>query len=349
MSKIVLKNICKSYRKGQMVVDKVNLEIKEQEFIVLVGPSGCGKSTTLRMIAGLEDITSGTLMINGTIMNQIAAKYRNIAMVFQNYALYPHMTVRENLAFGLENVKTEKKIIDQKVRMISDMLGLGEYLARKPSALSGGQRVALGRAMIKDSDIYLMDEPLSNLDAQLRVQMRAEIIDMHRKMKATTVYVTHDQTEAMTMADKIVVMKDGVIQQYGTPREVYNYPANVFVASFIGSPKINLLPLKTDERELILGIRPEDVEISLIEGDEGGQIPAKVHYTELIGAEMLVYLDIKESASIWPMESVENMNSLFIVRVSSDMEVREGENVYLKPKKAKIHYFEKDTGKRIEN
>lgn len=351
MSKIVLKNICKSYRKGQMVVDKVNLEIKEQEFIVLVGPSGCGKSTTLRMIAGLEDITSGTLMINGTIMNQIAAKYRNIAMVFQNYALYPHMTVRENLAFGLENVKTEKKIIDQKVKMISDMLGLGEYLARKPSALSGGQRqrVALGRAMIKDSDIYLMDEPLSNLDAQLRVQMRAEIIDMHRKMKATTVYVTHDQTEAMTMADKIVVMKDGVIQQYGTPREVYNYPANVFVASFIGSPKINLLPLKTDEREFILGIRPEDVEISLIEGDEGGQIPAKVHYTELIGAEMLVYLDIKESASIWPMESAEKMNSLFIVRVSSDMEMREGENVYLKPKKAKIHYFEKDTGKRIEN
>ena len=351
MDKIVLKEISKSYRKGQVVVDKINLEIKEQEFIVLVGPSGCGKSTTLRMIAGLEDITSGTLMINGKVMNQIAAKYRNIAMVFQNYALYPHMTVRENLAFGLENIKTEKKIIDQKVKMISDMLGLGEYLERKPSALSGGQRqrVALGRAMIKDSDIYLMDEPLSNLDAQLRVQMRAEIIDMHRKMKATTVYVTHDQTEAMTMADKIVVMKDGVIQQYGTPREVYNEPANIFVASFIGSPKINLLPFIMNHRELILGVRPEDVEISRFRKEEEDQIPAKVHYTELIGAEMLVYLDIRDPAYTWSMKNAENRNLLFIVRVPSDLDIKEGELVYLKLKKSKIHYFDKETGKRVEN
>lgn len=350
MSRIVLKDISKSYRKGQLVVDGVNLEIKEQEFIVLVGPSGCGKSTTLRMIAGLEDITSGTLLINGSVMNQVAAKYRNIAMVFQNYALYPHMTVRENLAFGLENVKTDKKIIDEKVKMISDMLGLKEYLERKPSALSGGQRqrVALGRAMIKDSDIYLMDEPLSNLDAQLRVQMRAEIIDMHRKMKATTVYVTHDQTEAMTMADKIVVMKDGVIQQYGTPREVYNHPANIFVASFIGSPKINLFHSQADGREVILGVRPEDVEISRTAGGDRVQIPARVHYTELTGAEMLVYLDGKGASVMRSTDGAENINSFFIVRVPSDMEVREGEDVFLELKKAKIHRFDAETGRRIE-
>ena len=238
MAKLTLNNIIKKYDNDHKAVDRFNLDIEEKEFIVLVGPSGCGKSTTLRMIAGLEEISEGELIMDGKVMNKVEPKDRNIAMVFQNYALYPHMTVYDNMAYGLKVRKVPKKEIKQKIEHAADILNLTEYLQRKPGALSGGQRqrVALGRAIVRESDYFLMDEPLSNLDAKLRVQMRTEIIQLHKKLGTTTIYVTHDQTEAMTMASRIVIMRDGIIQQVGTPKEVYNFPANVFVGSFIGSP-----------------------------------------------------------------------------------------------------------------
>lgn len=229
--------------KGVVAVQEFSLEIADKEFIVLVGPSGCGKSTTLRMIAGLEDITEGELLIGDAKMNDVAPKDRDIAMVFQNYALYPHMTVYENMAFALKLRKTDKKIIDQKVREAAEILDITDYLNRKPKALSGGQRqrVAIGRAIVREPKVLLMDEPLSNLDAKLRNQMRAEIIKLRQRINTTFVYVTHDQTEAMTLGDRIVIMKDGFIQQIGTPQEVFNRPANLFVAGFIGTPQMNFL------------------------------------------------------------------------------------------------------------
>lgn len=244
MATIELKQIAKRYHKSkQYSVENFNLHIEDKEFIVLVGPSGCGKSTTLRMIAGLEDISDGDLLINGARMNEVESKNRDISMVFQNYALYPHMSVFENMAFGLKVRKVPKEEIKQKVEEAAKILGLTEFLKRKPKELSGGQRqrVALGRAIVRHSSIFLMDEPLSNLDAKLRVQMRAEITRLHRKLGTTTIYVTHDQTEAMTMATRIVIMKDGYIQQIGRPIDVYNKPANIFVASFIGSPGMNFI------------------------------------------------------------------------------------------------------------
>ena len=244
MVELNLKHIYKHYDNAeddQYSVTDFNLDIKDREFIVFVGPSGCGKSTTLRMIAGLEDISKGEFLIDGRVVNDEAPKDRDIAMVFQNYALYPHMTVYDNMAFGLKLRKYDKEDIDKRVHHAAKILGLEEYLQRKPAALSGGQRqrVALGRAIVRDAPIFLMDEPLSNLDAKLRVSMRAEIAKLHQQLKTTTIYVTHDQTEAMTMADRIVVMRDGKIQQVGTPQEVYDHPANVFVGGFIGSPAMN--------------------------------------------------------------------------------------------------------------
>ena len=244
MVELNLKHIYKHYDNAeddQYSVTDFNLDIKDREFIVFVGPSGCGKSTTLRMIAGLEDISKGEFLIDGRVVNDEAPKDRDIAMVFQNYALYPHMTVYDNMAFGLKLRKYDKGDIDKRVHHAAKILGLEEYLQRKPAALSGGQRqrVALGRAIVRDAPIFLMDEPLSNLDAKLRVSMRAEIAKLHQQLKTTTIYVTHDQTEAMTMADRIVVMRDGKIQQVGTPQEVYDHPANVFVGGFIGSPAMN--------------------------------------------------------------------------------------------------------------
>ncbi len=243
---IALININKVYEGGFHAVYDFNLEIREGEFVVFVGPSGCGKSTTLRMIAGIEDITSGELYMNGLYSNDVTAKDRNIAMVFQNYSLYPNMTVYDNMAFALKVRKTPKAEIDLRVKEAAKILGIETLLARKPKALSGGQRqrVALGRAIVRDANVFLMDEPLSNLDAKLRVQMRSEIIRLHNKLKTTTIYVTHDQTEAMTMADRIVVMKDGYIQQIGTPIEIYRHPVNKFVASFIGSPAMNFAKAK---------------------------------------------------------------------------------------------------------
>src|SRR5690554_4953790 len=239
MVEIALKNIYKRYDNADdFAVSDFDMKVKDREFIVFVGPSGCGKSTTLRMIAGLEEITDGELWIGDTMMNDVAPKDRDIAMVFQNYALYPHMTVFDNMAFGLKLRKYKKEDIKQRVDNAADILGLTEYLDRKPAALSGGQRqrVALGRAIVRDAKVFLMDEPLSNLDAKLRVAMRAEIAKLHRRLNTTTIYVTHDQTEAMTMADRIVIMKDGFVQQIGSPKEVYDTPGNVFVAGFIGSP-----------------------------------------------------------------------------------------------------------------
>lgn len=267
MTKINLSNISKQYnKKGPVIVKDFNLKIDEGEFIVFVGPSGCGKSTTLRMVAGLEDITDGDFYVEEKRMNNIDSKNRDIAMVFQNYALYPHMSVYNNMAFGLKLNKLPKSEIESRVKEASEILGLEEYLDRKPKDLSGGQRqrVALGRAIVRDAGIFLMDEPLSNLDAKLRVQMRAEIIKIHKKLNTTTIYVTHDQTEALTMADRIVILNKGEIMQIGTPKDVYDKPKNLFVAEFIGSPAMNIFDAKVIEGELYLG----DIKIRLSESQK---------------------------------------------------------------------------------
>ena len=258
---ISLRHISKIYDKKVLAVYDFNLDIKKNEFIVFVGPSGCGKSTTLRMVAGLEEITDGELYIDGVLSNELTPKERDIAMVFQSYALYPHMTVFDNMAFGLKIRRFTKEEIKERVEKAAEILQLTEYLDRKPKALSGGQRqrVALGRAIVRNAKVFLMDEPLSNLDAKLRVQMRSEIIKLHEAMKSTTIYVTHDQTEAMTMADRVVVMKDGYIQQIGTPTEIYNYPNNIFVATFIGSPSMNMIDAIYKDGKVIL---PNGNEIS---------------------------------------------------------------------------------------
>src|SRR5574344_559304 len=241
MASLSLRNICKKYPGGVLAVQDFNLEIKDKEFIILVGPSGCGKSTTLRMIAGLEEISGGELYIGDRLVNDVAPKDRDIAMVFQNYALYPHMTVYDNMAFALKLRKTPKAEIDRKVKEAAAILDITQYLNRKPKALSGGQRqrVAIGRAIVREPKVLLMDEPLSNLDAKLRNQMRAEILKLRQRINTTFIYVTHDQTEAMTLGDRIVIMKDGVIQQIGTPQQVFDHPANLFVAGFIGTPRMN--------------------------------------------------------------------------------------------------------------
>ncbi len=323
MAKIELKHLFKDYEDGKHAVTDFDLTIDDEEFIVLVGPSGCGKSTTLRMIAGLEDITSGEIVIDGRVENNLHPKDRNIAMVFQNYALYPHMSVYDNLAFGLKMKKVSKQQIDVKVKEAAKILDIEELLERKPKELSGGQRqrVALGRSIVRDAKVFLMDEPLSNLDAKLRFQTRAEISKLHRKLKTTTIYVTHDQTEAMTMATRIVVMKNGLIQQVGTPREIYLMPANVFVGKFIGSPAMNFigaaydgeqlnigllgmnLPKETNKqlntkgyqnKKMILGIRPENFTIvdSVVEDPGTFSFIVEVEMAELMGAETLVYFTL---------------------------------------------------------
>ena len=259
---ISLQHLNKIYSNHVQAVYDFNLEIKEKEFIVFVGPSGCGKSTTLRMIAGLEAITSGDLFIDGVYANDLEPKDRDVAMVFQSYALYPHMSVYDNLAFGLQVRKIPKKEIEERIKRAAKILEIEGYLDRKPKALSGGQRqrVALGRAIVRNAKVFLMDEPLSNLDAKLRVQMRSEIVNLHNELGATTIYVTHDQTEAMTMANRIVVMKDGYIQQIGTPKDVYEKPANTFVATFIGSPAMNIVEAKFNNETIYLD---EDIRINL--------------------------------------------------------------------------------------
>ena len=354
---VSLRHIDKIYDNKVQAVFDFNLDIQKQEFIVLVGPSGCGKSTTLRMIAGLEEISGGELYIDHVLSNDLAPKNRNIAMVFQNYALYPHMTVYDNLSFGLKMTHVPKDEIVERVLNAAKILGLEELLDRKPKALSGGQRqrVALGRAIVRNAKVFLMDEPLSNLDAKLRVQMRAEIIKLHDELKATTIYVTHDQTEAMTMASRIVVMNKGYIQQIGTPIEVYNKPANTFVASFIGAPAMNLLNVKYSDgvitfsdgntltlpkhylkekdlpEEFILGIRPENIKTTFKEDKDS--YPVEIQVAELLGREYYVH-------------------TLFGgIDLVSNTEVNEKlsmhDKCFIKIDKEKLHFFNKDTQMRI--
>ena len=333
MAKVTLKGIKKVYDNGVVAVQDFNMDIADKEFVVLVGPSGCGKSTTLRMIAGLEEISDGELHIGETMVNDVAPKDRDIAMVFQNYALYPHMTVYENMAFGLKLRKEKKEIIDRKVREAAEILDITEYLDRKPKQLSGGQRqrVAIGRAIVRDPRVFLMDEPLSNLDAKLRNQMRAEIIKLRKRINTTFVYVTHDQTEAMTLGDRIVIMKDGFIQQIGTPQEVFNQPANLFVATFIGSPQMNLfdarlekdvtgyyvlfegkrIPMpaekqavleqrKAQPQDITLGVRPEHISIC---EPEQAYIQATVDVAEMMGSSVHLHMTVqgRETVSVIPM------------------------------------------------
>src|SRR5574344_952333 len=322
MSTAKLVNVNKIYPNKVQAVFDFNLEVKDKEFIVFVGPSGCGKSTTLRMIAGLEEISSGELYIDDEFCNYTAPKDRNIAMVFQSYALYPHMTVYDNMAFGLKMKKTPKNEIKERIMEAAKILDIEQYLDRKPRELSGGQRqrVALGRAIVRNAKIFLMDEPLSNLDAKLRVAMRSEIIKLHQKIGATTIYVTHDQTEAMTMADRIVVMKEGYIQQVGTPYELYFNPVNVFVAGFIGEPPMNFVKTTVkggkcrigentvdvstilgdkaksyEGKKVVFGFRPEAISLK---STEGCSIKASVELTELLGDNTNVYVDIQGEKSI---------------------------------------------------
>ncbi|MFC5711776.1 ABC transporter ATP-binding protein [Thalassorhabdus alkalitolerans] len=364
MAKIKLNEIYKIYGGDVTAVENFNLDIEDKEFIVFVGPSGCGKSTTLRMIAGLEDISNGDLVINGKRMNDIPPKDRDIAMVFQNYALYPHMSVYDNMAFGLKLRKFSKTEIKERVDNAADILGLKDYLNRKPKALSGGQRqrVALGRAIVRDPQVFLMDEPLSNLDAKLRVQMRAEIIKLHQRLQSTTIYVTHDQTEAMTMASRIVIMKDGVIQQVGTPKEVYEKPINVFVGGFIGSPAMNFIEgtLKNNKfvtenteitipegklkqlkqeslphNKLILGIRPEDVhdELVFIDSSPDSKITLDIEVAEMNGAETLLNSTIDGQKLIAKIDSRTNIASGSKLEVAFNMH--------------KVHFFHPDTEERL--
>jgi multiple sugar transport system ATP-binding protein len=323
MAEIVLDNVTKRYGDGYEAVKDMNLTIGDGEFVILVGPSGCGKSTALRMIAGLEDITEGELRIGGDVVNEKAPKDRDIAMVFQNYALYPHMTVRENMGFALKLAKAPKEEIDRKVEEAARILDLTQHLDRKPANLSGGQRqrVAMGRAIVRDPSAFLMDEPLSNLDAKLRVQMRAEVARLQSRLGTTTVYVTHDQTEAMTLGDRVAVMRSGVLQQVGTPAELYNDPANLFVAGFIGSPAMNFMPadVEGDRVKLpfgevrvpqemrdriggagpgggvIAGIRPESFEDASLVGDareRGATFTAEIDLVESMGSELYVYFKV---------------------------------------------------------
>ncbi len=361
MAEILLKNVRKTYPGNVEAVHRFNLEIKDKEFIILVGPSGCGKSTTLRMIAGLEEISSGEIYIDDKVINEVHPKDRDIAMVFQNYALYPHMTVFENMAFSLSLQKMKKKGIKQRVEEVAKTLNIHDLLDRLPKELSGGQRqrVALGRAMVRKPKVFLLDEPLSNLDAKLRAQTRTEISKLHKKLGTTFVYVTHDQTEAMTMADRIVVMKDGHIQQVDTPQNLYNGPKNIFVASFIGSPQMNFLDVWIEKKEeqyyakfkehsielsnemytekdlekylgkrVVLGIRPEDIFES-----ESGNIEAQVEVAEMMGFENYLYIDCYDNK--------------LTLRVPSTSKSLIGDNIKLEFNGNKIYLFDHETEEAI--
>jgi len=370
MASLSLKNITKIYPNGFEAVKNFNLEIADKEFIIFVGPSGCGKSTTLRMIAGLEDISGGELKIGDRVVNDVEPKDRDIAMVFQNYALYPHMSVYDNMAFGLKLRKVPKDQIDKMVKEAAKILDLTPLLDRKPKALSGGQRqrVAMGRAIVRNPKVFLMDEPLSNLDAKLRVQMRIEIAKLHQKLGTTIIYVTHDQTEAMTLGTRIVVMKDGVIQQVDTPQNLYDKPQNLFVAGFMGSPQMNFLnatvkvngdvanleiagksiplpPAKSkklidggyDEKEVIFGIRPEDIYDSemFIENSPNSVFESTIRVYELLGAEVYLYFDL----DVFPMTA----------RVDPRTTARPGDTVKFALDVEKIHVFDKETEQIITN
>ena len=370
MASLSLTNVCKVYPNGFEAVKDFNLEVEDQEFIIFVGPSGCGKSTTLRMIAGLEEISSGELKIDGKLMNDVEPKDRDIAMVFQNYALYPHMTVFDNMAFGLKLRKVPKDEIKKKVEEAAKILDLEKLLDRKPKALSGGQRqrVAMGRAIVRNPKVFLMDEPLSNLDAKLRVQMRSEIASLHNRLKATIIYVTHDQTEAMTLGTRIVVLKDGVIMQVDSPQKLYNEPNNLFVAGFIGSPQMNFIdavckvegervtlnfektsvvlpPAKAKKlidggyngKTVVMGIRPEDIGDSQIEIEAHKDAVFETDVTgyELLGSEVLLYFNVAGTA--------------MTAKVDSRTTARMGDHITLAIDPEKIHCFDKETELTITN
>ena len=370
MASLSLQHITKRYPNGFEAVKDFNLEIADKEFIIFVGPSGCGKSTTLRMIAGLEEITEGELWIGNNLVNDVEPKDRDIAMVFQNYALYPHMTVYDNMAFGLKLRKTPKEKIDQLVQEAAKILDIVPLLYRKPKALSGGQRqrVAMGRAIVRNPKVFLMDEPLSNLDAKLRVQMRIEISKIHQSLEATIIYVTHDQTEALTLGTRIVVMKDGVMQQVATPIDLYTKPCNMFVAGFIGSPQMNFIDCKVVKdgddvklefgshsiklpegkaekiveggyigKDVVLGIRPEDIKDEEIFVADGGDnvLDATVKVYEMLGAEVFLYFTV-EGHDI-------------TVRVNPRTTARPGDTIKIALDTSKIHVFDKETEVTITN
>ena len=369
MASLSLRNIYKIYPGDVTAVHDFNLEIEDKEFIVLVGPSGCGKSTTLRMVAGLEDISKGELYIDDKLVNNVPPKDRDIAMVFQSYALYPHMTVYNNMAFGLKLKKVSKEEIDRRVREAAEILGLEPFLNRKPKALSGGQRqrVALGRAIVREPKVFLMDEPLSNLDAKLRVQTRAEITKLHKRLQTTFIYVTHDQTEAMTMGTRIVVMKDGYIQQQDTPQNLYDYPANLFVGGFIGMPQMNVFRARLEKRgnaifavfgdsaicvpsgkiqrmtgdyigkEVYMGIRPENIhdEAAFTSAYPESCLEAKVEMVEQMGSETYLYL----TAPGW--------DKTFIARVGPRTMFRAGDTVTVGLDVNRLHFFDVETEKTI--
>ncbi|MEU0215216.1 sn-glycerol-3-phosphate ABC transporter ATP-binding protein UgpC [Streptomyces sp. NPDC006265] len=388
MAEIILEGVTKRFPDGALAVKDVNLEIADGEFVILVGPSGCGKSTTLNMIAGLEDITEGTLRIGDRVVNDLAPKERDVAMVFQSYALYPHLNVRENMGFPLRLAKVDKATIDAKVTEAARILDLAEHLDRKPANLSGGQRqrVAMGRAIVRDPKAFLMDEPLSNLDAKLRVQMRTQISRLQRRLGTTTVYVTHDQTEAMTLGDRVVVMRQGLVQQIGTPADLYDAPNNIFVAGFIGSPAMNFLnaiveggalrsslgELTLDDRtrqmlerqnaprEVIVGLRPEafeDVALSPDRDRTGPVFTATVEVLESLGSDVFVYFtaeggpatttELEELAADSGLRDTGADTNNIVARLGAATRAREGEPIELRVDMSKAHVFDPATGANL--
>ena len=349
MSFLELQNITKVYPNGTKAVNETSLNIEKGEFVVFVGPSGCGKSTLLRMIAGLEDITAGEISLDGTIINKIDPSERDVAMVFQNYALYPHMTVYNNMAYGLKNRGISKQEIEDKVNEVAKLLEIDQYLSRKPSMLSGGQRqrVAMGRAIVRNPKIFLFDEPLSNLDAKLRNQMRLEIKKLQRQMGVTSIFVTHDQTEAMTLGDRIVVINNGIVEQVGTPKDIYSKPNTKFVAEFIGSPQMNIFNCKIDNGiakidnnsinldksinidDASIGIRPDDIQIS-----DRGLISCKANLVEYLGSDMIIYSSIGDQE--------------FSCKLSSKIDVKAGDEFKFDIQPSLVHVFDNSSGKRID-
>ena len=349
MSFLELQNITKVYPNGTKAVNETSLNIEKGEFVVFVGPSGCGKSTLLRMIAGLEDITSGEIALDGTIINKIDPSERDVAMVFQNYALYPHMTVYNNMAYGLKNRGISKQEIEDKVNEVAKLLEIDQYLSRKPSMLSGGQRqrVAMGRAIVRNPKIFLFDEPLSNLDAKLRNQMRLEIKKLQRQMGVTSIFVTHDQTEAMTLGDRIVVINNGIVEQVGTPKDIYSKPNTKFVAEFIGSPQMNIFNCNVDNGiakidnnsinldksinldDASIGIRPDDIQIS-----DSGSISCKANLVEYLGSDMIIYSSLGDQE--------------FSCKLSSKIDVKAGDEFKFDIQPSLVHIFDNSSGKRLD-
>lgn len=363
MANLTIKNLQKGFE-GFSIIKGIDLEVNDKEFVVFVGPSGCGKSTLLRLIAGLEEVSDGTIELDGRDITEVTPAKRDLAMVFQTYALYPHMSVRKNMSFALDLAGVDKKLVESKVSEAARILELGPLLERKPKQLSGGQRqrVAIGRAIVRNPKIFLFDEPLSNLDAKLRVEMRTEMKLMHQRLKTTTVYVTHDQIEAMTLGDKVAVMKDGIIQQFGTPKEIYNDPANLFVASFIGSPPMNFVPMRLkrqngglvalldsgqarcelplgvndaglEDRDVILGLRPEQIVLAAGEGNGSSSIRAEVQVTEPTGPDTLVFVQLNDTK--------------VCCRLAPDVAPQVGETLTLQFDPAKVLLFDAKTGERL--